>query len=151
VPTDDAPPRTPPEPWTTQERIVDTCRRIAVVGASSDPRRPSHGVVSVLLDAGFEVVPVNPNVAAVRGIPAVPSLTEVPGRIDLVDVFRRAEHAPAIAREAVAVGAQALWLQLGVRSEEARRIATDGGLRYVEDACLAVAVDSARHQHHGEG
>jgi uncharacterized protein len=127
--------------------VLDGARRIAVVGASDDPSRPSFGVVRVLLDAGFEVVPVNPNVPNVHGLPTVPSLAEVGGVIDVVDVFRRPQHVPDVARDAVAAGAKALWLQAGIRSDEARRIATDGGLRFVEDACLALVVDRARHRH----
>jgi uncharacterized protein len=120
--------------------ILARTERIAVVGASPDPARPSHGVLRRLVAAGYDVVPVNPRCDEVLGIPTVPSLGDVDGRIDLVDVFRRAVHAPAIAQEAVAVGAAALWLQQGVRSPEARRLAEDAGLGYVEDACLAVEV-----------
>jgi uncharacterized protein len=127
--------------------VLDGARRIAVVGASDDPSRPSFGVVRVLLDAGFEVIPVNPNVPSVHGLPTVASLAEVEGVIDVVDVFRRPQHVPDVARDAVAAGAKALWLQVGIRSDEARRIATDGGLRFVEDACLALVVDRARHRH----
>jgi uncharacterized protein len=121
--------------------ILAECRRIAVVGASPDPGRPSHGVVRRLLDVGYAIVPVNPNASRIHGIDVHPSLADVSGPIDLVDVFRRAEHAPDVARQAVAHGAKALWLQQGVRSVEARAIAEDAGLRYVEDACLAVEVD----------
>jgi uncharacterized protein len=120
--------------------ILGTTRRIAVVGASPDPSRPSHGVLRRLLAAGYDVVPVNPRCDEVLGLPTVPSLPEVEGPIDLVDVFRRAEHAPALAEQSVAVGASALWLQQGVRSPEARRIAEEAGLDYIEDACLAVEV-----------
>ena len=126
--------------------ILERTRRIAVVGASDDPRRPSYGVVGRLITAGYEVIPVNPNLASVHGIPAFAHLEEVEGPIDLVDVFRRAEYAPQIARDAVAVGAGAVWLQQGVRSREARTIAADGGLGYVEDACLAVEVVLGRHR-----
>jgi uncharacterized protein len=93
-----------------------------------------------LVSGGYDVVPVNPRCEAVLGLPTVPSLAAVDGPVDLVDVFRRAEHAPAIAAEAVEVGARALWLQQGVVSPEARRIAEEAGMAYVEDACLAVEV-----------
>lgn len=126
--------------------VLDQTRRIAVVGASDNPRRPSYGVVGRLLASGYEVVPVNPNVASVHGIPAVAHLSDVDGPIDLVDVFRRPEHAPGVARDAVAAGANALWLQLGIRSPEARAIARQGGLGYVEDACLAVEVARGGHR-----
>jgi uncharacterized protein len=120
--------------------ILGDTRRIAVVGASPDPSRPSHGVLRRLLAAGYDVVPVNPRCDEVLGLPTVPSLEELDGPVDLVDVFRRAEHAPALAEQAAATGASALWLQQGVRSPEARRIADEAGLAYVEDACLAVEV-----------
>lgn len=133
------------------EAVIETTRRIAIVGASPDPTRPSNGVCRVLVEAGYDVVPVNPNAQEVCGIPAVDHLEDIDGVIDLVDVFRRVEHAPDIAREAVAVGARALWLQVGLRSPEAGRIAVDAGLRYVEDACLGVVVDRTRHAHGVEG
>ena len=133
------------------ETIIGSCRRVAVVGLSDKPDRPSNGVASLLLDAGFEVVPVNPNVTEVFGIPAAPSLAEVEGPVDVVDVFRRPEHAPQIVRDAIAVGARAVWLQLGLHSEEARRLANDAGLLYVEDECLGVHVGRARHRHEGVG
>jgi uncharacterized protein len=113
-------------------------RRIAVVGASDDPRRPSHGVMGALLRRGYDVVPVNPNADRVHGIEAVDRLADVEGPIDLVDVFRRPEHAPGVAREAVEVGARVLWLQTGVVSGPAREIAEAAGMDYVEDACLGV-------------
>jgi uncharacterized protein len=119
--------------------LADTAR-IAVVGASPDPNRPSNGVVRRLLRAGYDLVPVNPRCDEVLGLPTVPSLHDVDGPIDLVNVFRRPEHAPAIAEDAVTVGAKALWLQQGVVSADARRIAEAAGLAYVEDACLAVEV-----------
>ena len=127
--------------------VLEDTRRIAVVGASADPARPSHHVMRTLIDAGFEVIPVNPRYEEVHGLPAVDRLSDIEGPIDLVDVFRRSEVAPDVVREAVAVGARAVWLQLGLRSEEASRIATDAGLRYVEDACLALEVDAVRHRH----
>ena len=127
--------------------VLEDTRRIAVVGASANPARPSHRVVRTLIDAGYEVIPVNPRYDEVLGRPAVDRLAEIEGPIDLVDVFRRSEQLPGVVREAIAVGARAVWLQLGLRSEEARRLATDAGLRYVEDAGLGVEVDAARHRH----
>lgn len=116
-------------------------RRIAVVGASDDPRRDSHVGVRVLLEAGYEVVPVNPTVTEVLGQPAYGSLAEVPGRIDVVNVFRAREHLPGVAREAVAredVGV--VWNQLGLVSDEARSIVRGAGRGYVENRCLRVEV-----------
>ena len=111
---------------------------IALVGASPRPHRPSHQVMAALLDQGYEVIPVNPGVREVLGRTCYPGLRELPRRVDLVDVFRRADETPAIARDAVAIGAQALWLQLGVVNEDAWRIARDGGLMVVMDRCLIV-------------
>jgi predicted CoA-binding protein len=124
----------------TIDRILERTHRIAVVGLSDQPNRTSHQVVAELLEAGFEIVPVNPNVDEVFGIPAVPSLDRVPGQVDLVNVFRREEHLAQVAREAAAIGAPALWNQLGLVSAEARRIAEDAGMDYVEDACIKVEV-----------
>jgi predicted CoA-binding protein len=119
-------------------RILRDARTIAVVGASPEPHRSSHGVMRYLQQQGYRCIPVNPNCDEVLGVPAVASLAEIDEPIDLVDVFRRPELCPAHAREAVAAGARALWLQLGIVSPEARRIAMDAGLDYVENACTAV-------------
>ncbi|HEY6018132.1 MAG TPA: CoA-binding protein [Gaiellaceae bacterium] len=118
--------------------ILRDARTIAVVGASADPWRPSHGVMQYLLGAGYRCIPVNPGCDEVLGVPAVASLAEIEEPIDLVDVFRRPEFCAAHAREAVETGAWALWLQLGIVSAEARRIAEAAGLDYVEDACTKV-------------
>jgi predicted CoA-binding protein len=121
------------------EDILRESRTIALVGASPNPDKPSHGVMRYLLSQGYRVIPVRPlDCDEVLGIPCVATLAEIDEPIDLVDVFRRPEHTPQHAREAVDAGAGALWLQLGIRSEEARRIATEGGLDYVEDLCTAV-------------
>jgi uncharacterized protein len=125
----------------TIRRILGGARHIAVVGASDRPFRPSHGVTRRLLALGYEVTPVNPSTATVLGLESRPSLADVPGPIDLVDVFRAAEHAPEVVREAISAGARAVWLQSGVRSPEARRLAEEAGLLYVEDACLAVEAE----------
>lgn len=124
----------------TIDRILERTHRIAVVGLSDQPHRTSHQVATALLDAGFEIVPVNPNVDEVFGIPAVASLDRVPGQVDLVNVFRREEYLEEVARDAAAIGAPALWNQLGLVSAEARQIAQDAGMDYVEDACIKVEV-----------
>jgi predicted CoA-binding protein len=119
--------------------ILRDAKTIAIVGASPDPRRPSHGVMAYLLRAGYDVVPVNPTAGGeVLGVPCVARLSELERPVDLVDVFRRAEHCADVAQEAAEIGAGALWLQLGLRSSEARRIAEEAGMDYVEDACTAV-------------
>jgi predicted CoA-binding protein len=119
--------------------ILRDARTIALVGASPNPARPSNGVMRYLLDQGYRVIPVRPrDCDEVLGIPCVSSLAEIDEPIDLVDVFRRPEHAPQHAREAVAAGAKAFWLQLGLRSPEAGAICEAAGIDYVEDACTAV-------------
>jgi predicted CoA-binding protein len=121
------------------EEILREARSIAVVGASPEPGRPSYGVIAYLLGAGYRVVPVNPLAGGeVLGLPCLSSLEELEEPVDLVDVFRRPEHCGAVAREAVAAGAGALWLQLGIVSAEARQVAEAGGMDYVENACTAV-------------
>jgi uncharacterized protein len=111
------------------------------VGASSDPGRPSYGVFRYLVHQGFDCVPVNPNERDVMGIPAfrtIAEAVEATGPFDMVDLFRRSEWCVPHAREAVAAGARCLWLQLGVVSWEAARIAHDAGLSVVMDRCTAI-------------
>lgn len=121
------------------EEILRNAQTIALIGASPNPGRPSHSVMRYLLAQGYRVIPVRPvNCDGVLGVPCVASLAEIDEPIDLVDVFRRVEHAPAHAREAVEAGAKAFWLQLGLRSPEARRICEESALDYVEDACTAI-------------
>jgi uncharacterized protein len=124
--------------------LLRRTRTIAVVGLSANPERPSNQVAWYLHHQGYRLFGVNPlcPVPEVFGVPVLPSLADLPEPVDLVDVFRRPEHTPAVAREAVAAGAGALWLQLGIASAEARAIAEAGGLTYVEDRCLKV--DHAR-------
>ena len=123
---------------TVIERLVHESRTVAVVGLSADATRPSYGIGKYLVRAGLTVFPVNPALTSWEGLTAYSSLADVPEHLDIVDVFRRPEHVPAIAKEAVAVGAGALWLQLGVISPEGARIAAEGGLDVVMDRCLAV-------------
>lgn len=128
----------------TPERVLRAYRTIAVVGMSRDPHKAAHGVPVKLAKAGFDVIPVNPGASEIAGFEAYPTLAAVPRPIELVLVFRPSEFAPGIAREAVAAGAKALWLQQGIASEEAREIAEKAGLDYVEDRCAAV--ERALHQ-----
>jgi predicted CoA-binding protein len=119
--------------------ILASARTIAMVGASPNPERPAHGVMRYLLAAGYRVIPVRPlDCDEVLGVPCLATLAEIEEPIDVVDVFRNVDACPGHAREAVEVGATALWLQLGLVSPESRWIATDAGLDYVEDACTAV-------------
>lgn len=115
--------------------LVDA-RTIAMVGASSNPDRPSHGIMKRLLAAGYRVIPVNPKETEVLGQPAVPSLDAIKERVDIVDVFRRSEDTPPIADEAIALGARALWLQLGISNEDAAARAKAAGLTVVMDRCI---------------
>jgi uncharacterized protein len=120
--------------------LLRETRTIAVVGLSPNPDRPSNQVAWYLHHQGYKLFGVNPRCPApeVFGVQLFPSLDQVPEPIDLVDVFRRPEYCEDVAREAVAVGAGAVWLQLGIRSAEARAVAEEAGLRYVEDRCLKV-------------
>ena len=119
--------------------ILRDARTIALVGASPNPHKPSHRVMRYLLDQGYNVIPVRPrDCDEVHGIPCVASLAEIEEPIDLVDVFRRLEHGPQHAREAVEAGAKAFWLQLGLSSPEARAICEAANVDYVEDACTKV-------------
>ena len=121
------------------EQILRDARTIAMVGASPNPERPSHGVMRYLLEQGYHVIPVRPrDCEEVLGQPVVASLAEIDEPIHLVDVFRHAQAAPQHAREAVAAHASAFWLQLGLVSHQAREIVTAGGLDYVENLCTAV-------------
>ena len=122
--------------------LLQRSRTIAVVGASANRARPSYGVFTALrADPRFDATPINPGVTEIDGVPAFPSLaayTADRGAPDIVDVFRRAEEAPAVAREAVAVGARAIWFQFGVVNEEAIRIADAAGLDVVVDRCIKI-------------
>ena len=122
----------------SSREILEGARTIAVIGASRDPDKAGGSVPAGLQQRGFRIIPVNPYATELFGERVYRSLGDVPEKVDVVDVFRPASDAPEIARQAVAAGAKALWLQLGIRSEEARRIAEAAGLDYVEDECTAV-------------
>jgi predicted CoA-binding protein len=124
--------------------ILDEAETIAVVGASSNPARPSHGIMQRLLAAGYRVFPVNPNEREVLGQKAYAKLSDVPSKIDIVDVFRRAEHTPQIADEAAAISARTLWLQSGVWNDEAADRAKRQGLTVVMDACTGALLSLLR-------
>jgi predicted CoA-binding protein len=121
------------------EQILRDARTIALVGASPNPARPSYGVMRYLIHQGYRVIPVRPlDCDEVLGVPCVGSLAEIDEPIDLVDVFRNEEAAPGHAREAVEARAKAFWLQLDLRSPDARAICEQAGLDYVEDECTAI-------------
>jgi predicted CoA-binding protein len=109
---------------------------IAVVGLSSKPHRPSHGVARYMQSAGYRIIPVNPNETEVLGEKSYWRLEDVPVQVDIVDVFRRPQHVPAVAESAIAIGARALWLQEGVIHEQAAARARQAGLQVVMDRCL---------------
>lgn len=117
--------------------ILSDVKTIAMVGASPDPSRPSHGVLRVLKDQGYNMIPVNPKQAGeqILGLDVVASLADIDEPVDMVDVFRVSEALPGIAQEAIDIGAGVLWSQLGVYSEEAARLAEEAGLRVVMNRC----------------
>ncbi|MEV0071696.1 MULTISPECIES: CoA-binding protein [unclassified Amycolatopsis] len=120
------------------EEILANATTIAVVGLSRDPAKAAHGVPATLQAHGFRIIPVHPSATELLGEKVYRSLKDIPEPVDLVDVFRPAAEAPGIAADAVAIGAKALWLQQGIVSAEAKRIAEEGGLEYVENRCTAV-------------
>ncbi len=123
-----------------RKRILSSTRSIALVGASSNPARASNFVITYLKSSvcDFDLYPVNPREHEILGLEVYPSLAELPVVPDLVSVFRRAEDCPEVATEAVAIGAKTLWLQLGIWSEEAAKIASAAGLNVVMDRCAKI-------------
>ena len=121
-------------------RLMTTNHTIAMVGLSADPMRPSHFAAIYMQSAGYDIIPVNPRYAGetILGQPVYASLEAIPRPVDIVDVFRRAEEVPALARSAIAIGAKVLWMQLGVVNEEAARIARQAGLEVVMDRCVKI-------------
>jgi len=121
-------------------RILNETKTIAMVGLSADPMRPSHFAAIYMQAEGYTIIPVNPRYAGseILGQRVYGSLAEIPVPVDIVDVFRKPEDCPAIARDAVAIGAKVLWLQLGIESDEAGRIAREGGLKFVQNRCVKI-------------
>lgn len=126
--------------------ILKQYHTIAVVGLNSNPSRPSHYVSAYMHEQGYRIIPVNPDESEVFGLRCYPDLASVPEAVDFVNVFRRSEACGAVARDAAAAGAKVLWLQSGIHSDEARRIAEEAGMAYVEDRCVMV-----EHRHSGLG
>ncbi|UQS27548.1 CoA-binding protein [Amycolatopsis thermalba] len=120
------------------EEVLKAAKTIAVVGLSRDPAKAAHSVPAAMQAAGFRVIPVHPSADELLGEKVYRTLADIPEPVDLVDVFRPSREAPGVAEQAVAIGAKTLWLQQGIVSAEARRIAEAGGLNYVEDRCIAV-------------
>jgi len=121
-------------------RLLTSSSTIAMVGASANPDRDSHGIMTQLQRAGFKVIPVNPRESEILGERAYPSLSDVPVPVDIVDVFRRPEETPSIADEAVQIHARAFWLQEGIVSEEAMTRAKAGELIAVMNVCIGATV-----------
>lgn len=118
--------------------LLERSNTIAVVGLSDKPDRTSYMVSEAMQAKGYRIIPVNPNADSILGEKSYASLRDIPEPVDIVNVFRRSEHTPPVAEEAVAIGAKALWLQLGIANEEAAAIAEQGGLFVVMDRCIKV-------------
>jgi len=134
-------PGSTPIPGQTPELILDilrTYRRVAMVGLSANPNRPSFFAATYLKDYGYEIVPVNPAYREVMGFPCYPRLEDVPGPLEVVDIFRRAEDVPPLVESAIALGARVIWMQLGVLHAAAAERAKAAGLKVVMDRCMKI-------------
>jgi len=120
----------------TEEKILNSSRTIAVVGLSPKPERPSYRVASYLKEQGYRIIPVNPQEKQALGEPCYPELVSIPEPVDVVDIFRRSEEVPAIVEEAIKIGAKAVWMQEGVINEEAAAKAREAGLEVIMDKCM---------------
>jgi predicted CoA-binding protein len=121
---------------TLEERILKEYRTVAIVGASSDPERPSFRVLSYLSEHGYNVIPVNPHEREVLGMTCYPNLSSIPEKVEVVDIFRRSEEVMPVVEEAIKIGAKVVWMQEGVINEEAAAKARDAGLLVVMDKCM---------------
>ena len=119
-------------------------KRVAIVGASDDPMRPSNGIAGYLLSNGFDIVPVNPNHDEVLGRKCFARLADIPGQVDIVNVFRRPLACADVVRDAIAIGAKGVWLQSGIRNDQAKRLADEAGIDFVQDRCIMVEHMSRR-------
>jgi hypothetical protein len=133
------------DPWSdpkVAERILRSYRAWAIIGCSSDPTRPSHGVSRYLISQGYDIVPVNPNEERVHGLSAYPDLRSIPNdvraSIEVVDLFRRSDAVLPHVEEAIEIGAKAVWMQLGVWNQEAAELAAHAGLLVVMNRCPAI-------------
>jgi uncharacterized protein len=122
----------------TLKNILEKAKRIAVVGLSDNPTRTSYEIASFLIEKGYEVIPVNPAVETVLGLKAVPKLTDIEGHVDIVNVFRRSEALYEVAEDAVKIGADVFWAQLGLVNEEAYDVLKENGITPVMDRCIKV-------------
>lgn len=122
----------------TLRNILQDHKRVAVVGLSANPMRPSYFAGKYLQEHGFDIVPVNPNYQTILGEPCYPDLLSIPGKVDIVDLFQKPDKALPFARQTVEIGAKALWMQLGVVNEEAAQLARQAGLQVVMDRCMKI-------------
>ncbi|WP_042160010.1 MULTISPECIES: CoA-binding protein [Bacillota] len=120
------------------KELLQDSNVIAVVGLSEKPDRVSYMVSEAMQAKGYRIIPVNPNAETILGEKSYPSLRDIPEKVDVVNVFRRPEHTPPVAEEAVAIGAKTLWLQLGIANDEAAHIAAEGGMNVIMDRCIKV-------------
>ena len=118
------------------KEILLSIKTIASVGVSSNPEKESYAVVAYLKDQGYRVIPVNPTAAEVFGEKAYPSLSDIPDKVDVVQVFRKPEDVPPVVEEAIKIGAKVVWMQAGIVNEEAAKKAREAGLQVVMDACM---------------
>jgi uncharacterized protein len=125
-------------PQADPRQVLEAATTVAVVGCSADPSKDAHRIPSMLMDMGFDVHPVNPHRSEILGMRSAPMLEELVTVPDLVIVFRPSEEAADVTRDAVAVGASAVWLQQGIVSEDAERIAAEAGIAFVQDRCSGV-------------
>ncbi len=123
---------------TTLSGLLSGAKTIAVYGCSPKPDRTSHQITAFLIEQGYHVIPVHPRADTILGQKVYPKLADIPVHVDIVNVFRKAEFTPDVARQAVMIGADALWLQQGIINEDSYRIAKEGGLIPIMDLCIAV-------------
>jgi predicted CoA-binding protein len=121
---------------TAIEDILKNSRTVAIVGLSSNRERPSYIVGKYLKEHGYKVIPVNPNEKTVLGLKSYPDLSSIPRKVDVVDIFRRSEDVPPIVRDAIKIGARAVWMQEGIKNDEAAAEAKKAGLKVVMDRCM---------------
>ena len=120
----------------TEQEILKSCNTVAVVGISPDENRPSHRVGKYLQEQGYQIIPVNPKESKILGKTCYPDLKSIPEKVDVVDIFRRSEDVPAIIDQAIEIGARAVWMQEGIKHEQAAEKARQAGLKVVQDRCM---------------
>lgn len=133
-------PRIPLAPGESAMDRMLKAKRIAVVGLNNDPNRPATRIAEYLVDHGYEVIPVNPHFQELLGVKCYPGLDAIPFQVDAVDVFRRSDVCVEVVRDAINAGAGGVWLQSGIKSEPARKLAEEAGMPFVQDKCLMVEI-----------